>query len=60
MQLEPQLSALGEATPPLDKVLSWLGVQREAIPLTVHSSVTAPLQDLLKTLADTLILLSQE
>jgi len=47
VQLEPQLKALGDATPPLNSVLAWLGVDRAAIPASIHTGVTVALEGLL-------------
>ena len=44
MQLEPQLKALGDATPSIKSVLSWLGVRRETIPEAVHKGLALQIE----------------
>ena len=45
--LEPQLKVIDGATP--NDVLSWIGIQRDALPASLHSGVTLTLERLLLT-----------
>jgi hypothetical protein len=48
-QLSPTLSFLGESTPSLEKVFSWLGVKdiNHTIPKATHTLVIDTLEDIL-------------
>jgi hypothetical protein len=48
MQFEPILKALGDATPRLDVVLAWLGIDRGTLPALIHKNLIQSLVALLK------------
>ncbi|EPZ32451.1 hypothetical protein O9G_001353 [Rozella allomycis CSF55] len=39
MILEPQLKFMGDATPRFEKLLGWLGIDRDAIPVNLYETV---------------------
>jgi hypothetical protein len=43
IQFNPKLRALGEATPRIEKIFEWLGIDRETLPKCLHRGVTIPL-----------------
>ena len=43
IQFNPKLLALGEATPRIEKIFEWLGIDRETLPKCLHRGVAIPL-----------------
>ena len=45
--LEPRLNVLGEMTPSVDRVLRWLGADKQTIVALTHTGMTDTLEALL-------------